>query len=78
MLFVSLIAAAWALGNPSFVPEELRNPDLSVWIAVLLIQSLGYFAALLVSMTSAFPLPASLLGKRPRTTTAAVPQDHVG
>ncbi|HKQ83416.1 MAG TPA: glycosyltransferase [Steroidobacteraceae bacterium] len=75
ILFLALVAGAWGL---TFVPEELRNPDLSVWIAVLLIQSLGYFAALLVSMTSAFPLPASLLGRRPRTTApaATVQQDH--
>jgi exo-beta-1,3-glucanase (GH17 family)/cellulose synthase/poly-beta-1,6-N-acetylglucosamine synthase-like glycosyltransferase len=71
ILFVALISAAIGL---TFVPDELRNPDLSVWIAVLLIQSIGYLAALLVSMTSAFPLPASLLGKRPRTTAATAAQ----
>jgi exo-beta-1,3-glucanase (GH17 family)/cellulose synthase/poly-beta-1,6-N-acetylglucosamine synthase-like glycosyltransferase len=74
VLFLGLIGAAWGL---SFVPDELRNPDLSVWTAVLIIQSLSYLAALLVSMTSAFPLPASLLGKGPRTTPAPkIQQDH--
>jgi hypothetical protein len=35
-----------------------------VWVAVLLIQSIPYFAALLVSLVSAFPkLPARYVGR---------------
>jgi len=38
--------------------------DLSVWVVVLLIQSIPYFATLLVSLVSAFPgLPARLIGR---------------
>ena len=50
--------AGFALG----IPEELRGPDVSVWIAVLLIQAIPYAAALLVSLLSAWPLPARWLG----------------
>jgi hypothetical protein len=39
-----------------------------MWRVVLLIQSLPYLAALLVSLASAFPLPARLLGR-----TAPIP-----
>ncbi|HEY4128319.1 MAG TPA: glycosyltransferase [Gammaproteobacteria bacterium] len=43
------------------VPNDMR--DVAVWIAVLLIQSIPYFAALLVSLISAFPrLPARYIG----------------
>ncbi len=45
------------------IPEELKGPDLSVWVAVMLIQSVPYCAALLLSFVSVMQLPASLLGK---------------
>ncbi|HEX2494279.1 MAG TPA: glycosyltransferase [Steroidobacter sp.] len=45
------------------VPEELRGPDLSMWVAVLLIQAIPYAAALLVSVISAAALPARWLGR---------------
>ena len=44
------------------IPEELKGPDVSVWIAVLMIQSVPYAAALIVSLISASSLPARLLG----------------
>ncbi|HEX2790225.1 MAG TPA: glycosyltransferase [Steroidobacteraceae bacterium] len=44
------------------IPKEMASPDLTVWIAALLIQSIQYTAALLLSLTSAFNIPASLLG----------------
>jgi len=47
------------------IPKEMASPDLTVWLAALLIQSIPYMAALLVSLASAFPLPAALLGSRP-------------
>jgi hypothetical protein len=52
------------------VPEELTSPDRAMWIIMLLIQSLPYFAALLVSLASAFPLSANLLGKPPGSSHA--------
>jgi len=45
-------------------PKEMASPDLMVWLAALLIQSIPYAAALVVSLASAFQLPASLLGRR--------------
>jgi hypothetical protein len=45
-----------------------------VWLAALLIQSIQYAAALLVSLTGAFNIPASLLGKRPATVTEPAAQ----
>jgi hypothetical protein len=44
------------------IPEELKGPDVSVWIAVLMIQSVPYAAALIVSLISVSSLPARLLG----------------
>jgi hypothetical protein len=38
-------------------------PDVKVWAAVLLVQSVPYFASLLMSLISAMPrLPARLIG----------------
>jgi len=55
------ISSERALG----IPEELRGPDVSVWIAVLMIQAIPYAAALLVSTISALSLPARWLGPSP-------------
>jgi exo-beta-1,3-glucanase (GH17 family)/cellulose synthase/poly-beta-1,6-N-acetylglucosamine synthase-like glycosyltransferase len=45
------------------VSRGLSSPDRVMWTIMLLIQSLPYLATLVVSLTSAFPLPASWLGK---------------
>ncbi|HEX4376565.1 MAG TPA: glycosyltransferase [Steroidobacteraceae bacterium] len=60
-----LMLGLWAsaIGVRS-TPREMASPDLTVWLAALLIQSIPYAAALLVSLASAFQLPASLLGSR--------------
>jgi exo-beta-1,3-glucanase (GH17 family)/cellulose synthase/poly-beta-1,6-N-acetylglucosamine synthase-like glycosyltransferase len=60
-----LMLALWccAIGIRT-IPKEMASPDLTVWIAALLIQSIQYAAALLVSLASAFNIPASLLGAR--------------
>ncbi|MGH8236209.1 MAG: hypothetical protein ACREXP_04200, partial [Steroidobacteraceae bacterium] len=47
------------------IPEELRGPDVSVWVAVLLIQAVPYAAAVLVSLVSALSMPARWLGPSP-------------
>jgi exo-beta-1,3-glucanase (GH17 family)/cellulose synthase/poly-beta-1,6-N-acetylglucosamine synthase-like glycosyltransferase len=61
-----LMIALWccALGIRS-MPHEIAGPDLTVWLAALLIQSIQYVAALLVSLASAFPLSSTLLVSRP-------------
>jgi len=48
-----------------WLPEELKGPDVSVWVAVLLIQAVPYGAAVLVSLISALSLPARWLGPQP-------------
>jgi hypothetical protein len=61
-----LMLALWACAiGIHTIPKEMASPDLTVWLAALLIQSIPYLAALLVSLASAFPLPAALLGARP-------------
>lgn len=75
MFLVLLLACAYYLtnqvdlipGRTLGVPEELRGPDLSIWVAVLMIQSIPYAAALLVSLLSALDLPARWLGSAPGT-----------
>jgi exo-beta-1,3-glucanase (GH17 family)/cellulose synthase/poly-beta-1,6-N-acetylglucosamine synthase-like glycosyltransferase len=47
------------------IPEELKAPDVSLWVAVLLIQALPYAASLLMSLISALALPARWLGQPP-------------
>jgi exo-beta-1,3-glucanase (GH17 family)/cellulose synthase/poly-beta-1,6-N-acetylglucosamine synthase-like glycosyltransferase len=69
VLMLGLWLAAFAVTQ---VPEQLNSPDRAMWTIMLLIQSLPYFAALLVSLASAFPLSASLLGK-PTVTPAVMP-----
>jgi hypothetical protein len=61
-----LMLALWccAIGVRT-IPKEMASPDLTVWLAALLIQSIQYAAALLVSLVSAFNIPASLLGSSP-------------
>jgi len=55
------------------IPNDMSSTDLTVWLAALQIQSIPYAAALLVSLASAFALPASLLGSvAPKITPAAV------
>ncbi|HEY4366542.1 MAG TPA: glycosyltransferase [Steroidobacteraceae bacterium] len=44
------------------IPADLEGPDVSVWVAVLLIQSIPYAAALVVSLISASSLSARWLG----------------
>jgi Exo-beta-1,3-glucanase len=60
----------WIVG----IPEELKGPDVSVWVAVLLIQAVPYAAAVLVSLFSALSLPARWLGPLPTHVPAALTQ----
>jgi exo-beta-1,3-glucanase (GH17 family)/cellulose synthase/poly-beta-1,6-N-acetylglucosamine synthase-like glycosyltransferase len=45
------------------LPGLLGSPDLSVWVAVLLIQSVPYAAAVIVSIINAFALPGHWIGE---------------
>ena len=62
-LMLALWACAFGVAYVSARANVNSGPDLSVWIIVLVIQSSPYFAALLISMVSAFNLPATLLGR---------------
>lgn len=71
IMLVALLTCAYGLtyslpfgpGRSLGIPEELRAPDLSLWVAVLLIQSLPYAAAVLVSSIGASSLSARWLGR---------------
>jgi len=54
------------------LPGLLGSPDLSVWVAVLLIQSVPYAAAVIVSIINAFALPGHWIGEC-RAEPASVP-----
>jgi hypothetical protein len=56
---------------PLGIPDELRGPDVSMWVAVLLIQAIPYAAAVLVSLVSAAPLSARWLGRPLATAPGA-------
>ena len=63
----ALMLALWAcalgvIWVTDHTPGLGSGPDLSMWIIVLVIQSTPYLAALLISLVSAFNLPAKLLG----------------
>jgi hypothetical protein len=60
----------WIVG----IPEELKGPDVSVWVAVLLIQAVPYGAAVLVSLVSTLSLPAKWLGPLPTRVPAPLAQ----
>ncbi|HEV7985876.1 MAG TPA: glycosyltransferase, partial [Steroidobacteraceae bacterium] len=70
-----LMLALWAsaIGIRS-IESDMASTDLTVWLVALLIQSIPYTAALLVSLTSAFRLPASLLGSKSDQATPAAAQ----
>ncbi|MGD9841656.1 MAG: glycosyltransferase [Steroidobacteraceae bacterium] len=59
-----LMLLLWACAaGTAYTANSFSGMDMSVWIIVLIIQSLPYLATLLISLTSAFRLPATLLGR---------------
>ena len=64
---VGLWFAAFAVSRiPSFdgdLPGRIGSPDLSIWVIVLLIQSIPYAASVIVSLVSALDLPGGWLGE---------------
>src|SRR2546423_575297 len=74
LMMLGLTLSAWAVAH--FAPTEGQDrfawgPDRLAWIVVLLVQSVPYASSLLVSLSSAFPLPARLLGTHYRPLTAS-------
>jgi cellulose synthase/poly-beta-1,6-N-acetylglucosamine synthase-like glycosyltransferase len=70
LMLIAMLIAAWGLTR---LPAELKGPDVSVWVAVLLIQAVPYAAAVLVSLVSASTLPARWLGEIRAEARPAVP-----
>ena len=68
LMMSGLLLSAWAVSRTS-TPQN-AGPDRMAWVIVLIIQSVPYASALIVSLASAFPLPARLLGTRYRTMSA--------
>ena len=64
------LGSHWIVG----IPEELKGPDVSVWVVVLLIQAVPYAAAVLVSLVSSLSLPARWLGTLPAHVPAPLTQ----
>jgi hypothetical protein len=58
LMTIALLLAAWGVSEI----ELMGSPDLAVWIIVLLIQTVPYIAAIVMSLVSALPLPAGLVG----------------
>ena len=79
ILMLGLWFAAFAVGRiPDFdgdLPGLVGSPDLSVWVAVLLIQSIPYAAAVFVSLVSAFDLPGARIGEAGRSEAQAQPEE---
>ena len=68
LLMIGLAVSAWAVAHTG-LPEN-AGPDRLAWIVVLLVQAVPYACSLLVSLMSAFRLPARLLGTRYRPMAA--------
>jgi len=75
LMMAGLLLSAWAVARSS-TPQN-AGPDRMAWVIVLIIQSVPYASALIVSLASAFPLPARLLGTRYRTLSAPAPAPAV-
>jgi exo-beta-1,3-glucanase (GH17 family)/cellulose synthase/poly-beta-1,6-N-acetylglucosamine synthase-like glycosyltransferase len=58
LMTIALLLAAWAITSI----DQMGSPDLAVWILVLLVQTIPYLAAIGMSLLSALPLPARLVG----------------
>jgi exo-beta-1,3-glucanase (GH17 family)/cellulose synthase/poly-beta-1,6-N-acetylglucosamine synthase-like glycosyltransferase len=69
LMMVGLLLSAWAVSHTA-LPQN-AGPDHFAWVVVLLIQSVPYASSLIVSLMSAFPLPAKILGTRYRRVPGA-------
>src|SRR5262249_10867914 len=76
LIMIGLLLSAWAV--PYTGTKETAGPDRLAWIIVLLIQSVPYASSLIVSLASAFPLPARLLGTQYRPMAAPGTPPAVG
>jgi exo-beta-1,3-glucanase (GH17 family)/cellulose synthase/poly-beta-1,6-N-acetylglucosamine synthase-like glycosyltransferase len=75
VIMLGLWLCAWGVSHST--TYQTRGPDRIAWVVVLLIQSVPYLSSLLVSLTSAFPLPAKLLGRGYRAAVLHPPKRAV-
>jgi hypothetical protein len=75
LMMLGLWLSAWAVARGS-TPQN-AGPDRAAWVIVLIIQSVPYASSLIVSLMSAFPLPARLLGTSYRPLSGAAPTPGV-
>jgi cellulose synthase/poly-beta-1,6-N-acetylglucosamine synthase-like glycosyltransferase len=71
LIMFGLWLSAWGVSHSTTFAT--RGPDRVAWVVVLLIQSVPYASSLIVSLASAFPLPAKLLGRGYRSAVAHPP-----
>jgi len=72
LIMFGLWLSAWCVSHSTTF--QTRGPDRIAWVVVLLIQSIPYLSSLVVSLTSAFPLPAKWLGRGYRAAVLYPPQ----
>jgi len=72
LIMLGLWLSAWGVSHST--TYQTRGPDRVAWVVVLLIQSIPYLSSLIVSLTSAFPIPSKLLGRGYRSTVLHPPQ----
>jgi exo-beta-1,3-glucanase (GH17 family)/cellulose synthase/poly-beta-1,6-N-acetylglucosamine synthase-like glycosyltransferase len=59
-----ILAVLWMCAAGVYLRQTVSNPDLHLWIFVILVQSLPYLSAVVVSLIGALPkLSANLLGQ---------------
>ncbi|HMI36829.1 MAG TPA: glycosyltransferase, partial [Steroidobacteraceae bacterium] len=62
---MAMMLMLWGVASGLYaLPTEFSSPDRTMWLIALLIQSIPYAAAVLVSLASALNLPAALLERR--------------
>jgi len=75
-MMAGLLLSAWAVAYTG--TRETAGPDRLAWIVVLLVQAVPYASSLIVSLVSAFPLPARWLGTSYRRVAATRHQAQAG
>ncbi len=61
-----MVLALWGAAAGVYLRQLIANPDLNLWIFVLMVQSLPYCAALMISIISGLPgISARFLGPMP-------------
>ncbi|HEY2808686.1 MAG TPA: glycosyltransferase [Steroidobacteraceae bacterium] len=69
LMMIGLLVSAWAVAHTTSSDHArgaAAGPDRLAWIIVLCIQAVPYASSLIVSLASAFKLPARLLGTQYR------------